>query len=193
MLARFPPWRAVRLLRPPATSSLDDRDWIKTLRLPQRVTRSRSGLGEWHVRSYLNCGRAKTSIATPASGHFRTRAPQQIRRRVAHRDGDGEFSTVTILGEIRSDAVLDAAYATKRRSGCGSALSPRLVTRPTKCDRTKQGSCPAPGGQGENARGGGGSLSSVHNHTLVAPSNLRSEPTSTRRRRPIMIVLRAPP
>lgn len=26
-------------------------------------------LGDWHVRSYLDCGCAKTRVATPASGH----------------------------------------------------------------------------------------------------------------------------
>jgi hypothetical protein len=29
-------------------------------------------LGDWHVPSYLNCGCAKTRVATPASGQVRT-------------------------------------------------------------------------------------------------------------------------
>jgi hypothetical protein len=37
-------------------------------------------LGEWYVRSYLNCGCAKTRVATPASGQFRTHALPQTPR-----------------------------------------------------------------------------------------------------------------
>jgi hypothetical protein len=31
----------------------------------------------WHVRSYLNCGCAKTGVVTPASGHNKTFVPHR--------------------------------------------------------------------------------------------------------------------
>jgi hypothetical protein len=124
------------------------------------------------VRSASNSGKIAALQRIDVEGHFRTRAPQQIRRRVARRDGDGdgEFSTVTILGEIRSDAVLDAAYATRRRSGCGSALmSPRSShwtnqVRPNEARQAAQ-----PRGSGRKRSGGGGSLSSVQQSRARRP------------------------
>jgi hypothetical protein len=40
---------------------------------PKANEKAAGSLGDWHVRSYFNCGCAKTRVATPASGHFRTR------------------------------------------------------------------------------------------------------------------------
>jgi hypothetical protein len=60
--------------------------------------------GEWHVRSYLNCGCAKTSVATPASG------PE---RRVMEHQSDR--SDVTTARDFLAASAHDPDAADRRR------------------------------------------------------------------------------